>query len=186
MKKLSFILCLIFVVNITAQEIWKVDKAHSNINFSIGHYMISEITGDFGEFEIDVTADVAFNDPTFMVSIATKSINTGVTRRDDHLRSDDFFAAETHPEMTFKSTTFEKTGDKTFSLIGDLTLHGITKLVTLEGSLNGIITDKRSEKLKAGLKLTGTINRKDFDIGPKPFPISDEVNMVINLEMAQQ
>jgi polyisoprenoid-binding protein YceI len=165
---------------------WKADPAHSNINFSISHLAISEITGNFGEFNISATADESFSEPSFTVSIATKSIDTGVTRRDDHLRSDDFFAVETHPEMAFKSTSYAKTGDNTFKLVGDLSLHGITKPVTLEGTLNGIITDEKGQKLKAGLQLTGSINRKDFEVGMKDFPIGEEVEMVINLEMAQQ
>jgi polyisoprenoid-binding protein YceI len=120
------------------------------------------------------------------VSISTNSIDTGNTRRDDHLRSEDFFEVAAYPNMTFKSTAYEKTGDKTFNLKGDLSIHGVTKPVDLEGKLNGIITDERSQKLKAGLKLTGTINRKDFGVGTKEFPIGDEVELRINLEMAQQ
>lgn len=187
MKKVSVILCLFASVALSAQTTWTADPAHSNINFSISHLMISEITGNFGEFEIEATtADDAFTEPAFTVSIATKSIDTGVGRRDDHLRSDDFFAAETHPAMTFKSTSVENTGENTFRLKGDLTLHGITKAVSLDGSLNGIITDKRSQKLKAGIKISGSINRKDFEVGMKDFPIGEEVAIVINMEMAQQ
>ncbi len=186
MKKLSFILCLLLTVSLTAQMTWKADPAHSNINFSISHLAISEITGTFGEFEITAKANETFSEPVFTVSIATKSIDTGISKRDDHLRSDDFFAVETHPEMTFKSTSFAKTEDKAFKLVGDLSLHGTTKPVTLEGKLNGIITDQKSQKLKAGLQLTGSINRKDFEVGMKDFPIGEKVVMVINLEMAQQ
>ncbi|MCW5517027.1 YceI family protein [Muriicola sp. Z0-33] len=187
MKNLAIIVCLIFCVSVYAQTTWKVDPAHSNINFSVSHLMISEITGNFGEFDITaVTSDDSFATPIFDVKISTKSINTGVERRDDHLRSDDFFAAETHPEMTFKTTSNEKIGEKTFRINGELTLHGITKTVSLDGKLNGIITDRRSQKLKAGLKITGSINRKDFEVGMKDFPIGEEVNIVINMEMAQQ
>lgn len=187
MKNPAIVICLIFSVSVYTQTTWKADPAHSNINFSVSHLMISEITGNFGEFEIEaVTANDSFAEPSFNVSISTKSINTGVERRDDHLRSDDFFAAETHPEMTFKTTSVEKNGEQTFTLNGDLTLHGITKAISLEGKLNGIITDKRSQKLKAGLKITGSINRKDYEVGMKDFPIGEEVSIVINMEMAQQ
>jgi len=187
MKRLTFILCFLSFAASSAQTTWKADPAHSNINFAISHLMISEITGNFGEFDIEATTeDDAFTSPSFNVKISTKSINTGVERRDEHLRSDDFFAVETHPEMTFKTTSVEKAGDNTFKLNGELTLHGITKAVSLEGKLNGIITDQRSQKLKAGLKIAGSINRKDFEVGMKDFPIGDEVIIVINMEMAQQ
>lgn len=186
MKKLSFLLCLILATTLPAQMSWKADPPHSNINFTISHLMISEVTGNFGEFAIDATEDESFNNPDYTVTIPTTTINTGNTKRDDHLRSGDFFDVATYPNMTLKTTSFEKTGDKTFKHTGDLSLHRVTKPVILEGKLNGIITDQRSQKLKAGLKLTGTINRKDFGVGTKDFPIGDEVEMKINLEMAQQ
>src|SRR5690606_19889241 len=138
------------------------------------------------EFDIEATADESFADPDFTVTIQTASIDTGNTRRDDHLRSADFFEAEAYPTITFKTTSVEKSGDNTFDLKGDLTMHGVTKPVTLEGKLNGIITDERSQKLKAGLKFTGTVNRSDFNIGGSAAPIGDEVTITINTEMAQQ
>lgn len=186
MKQLIFILSFMLCVNLIAQDTWKADGAHSKVGFAITHLMISEVEGRFGDFEITATADEAFSEPNFMVTIKTASIDTENDRRDGHLKSDDFFAAETHPEITFKTNGYEKTGEKSFKLTGDLTMHGVTKEVTLDGRLNGIITDQRSQKLKAGLKLTGTVNRKDFGIGSKPFPVGDEVDMTIHLEMAQQ
>ena len=186
MKKAALVLSFIACATLTAQSTWKADGAHSKVGFAITHLMISEVEGHFGEFDITATADDTFSEPSFIVDIKTASIDTDNDRRDGHLKSDDFFGAETHPSITFKNTSFEKTGEKTFKLMGDLTMHGVTKPVTLEGKLNGIITDKRSQKLKAGLKLTGTINRKDFGVGSKPFPVGDEVEMTINLEMAQQ
>lgn len=186
MKKSIFTLLFITCATLSAQSTWKADGAHSKVGFGISHLMISEVTGHFGEFDITAMADDGFSEPSFTVEIKTASIDTDNERRNGHLKSDDFFGAETYPEITFKSTSFEKTGDKTFKLTGDLTMHGITKPVTLEGKLNGIITDQRSQKLKAGLKLTGTLDRNDFGVGSKPFPIGDEVAMTINLEMAQQ
>ena len=186
MKKVVFILSFIACASLTAQSTWKADNAHSKVGFAITHLMISEVEGQFVEFDISATADEAFSEPNFEVEIKTASIDTENERRNNHLKSDDFFAVETHPTINFKTTGFEKTGEKTFKLTGDLTMHGVTKPVTLDGRLNGIITDQRSQKLKAGLKLTGTLNRKDFGIGIKPFPVGDEVDMTIHLEMAQQ
>lgn len=186
MRILITLLCFIAYTSLTAQSTWKADKAHSNINFAISHLVISEVTGNFGKFDIEATADEEFSNPNFTVSIKTASINTGNEKRDDHLRSDDFFGVETHPAIEFKTTSFENTGEKTFKLTGDLTMHGVTKPVTLEGKLNGIITDERSKKLKAGLKLTGEVDRKDFEIGGSLAPIGNEVDITINMEMAQQ
>jgi polyisoprenoid-binding protein YceI len=186
MKK-SFFACIVLLgATLSAQSTWKADKAHSGINFAISHLLISEVTGNFTEFDIEATADDAFDNPSFKVSIPATSINTENSRRDDDLRSDRYFDVAKFPTLEFKSTSFEKTGDKTFKLTGDLTMHGVTKPVTLEGKLNGIITDQRSQKLKAGLKMTGTVLRKDFGIGGDLAPIGNEVDMTINLEMAQQ
>ena len=148
--------------------------------------MISTVEGHFSDFDITAKATDTFDDAEFMVDIKTTSIDTDNDRRDDHLRSADFFDAEKYPSITFQSTSFEKTGDKTFKLTGDLSMHGVTKPVTLEGTVNGIITDQRSQKLKAGLKLTGTVDRLEFGVGSDTPTLGDEVELTIHLEMAQQ
>ncbi len=186
MKKVIFILSFIACATLSAQSTWKADGAHSKVGFAITHLMISEVEGHFGEFLITATADEAFSEPDFTVNLKTASIDTDNDKRNAHLRSADFFDAETHPTISFKTTSIEKTGDKTFKLNGDLTMHGVTKPVTLDGKLNGIITDQRSQKLKAGLKLTGTVDRLAFGVGSDTPTLGDEVNMTIHLEMAQQ
>ena len=186
MKQITLTLALLLGLAVSAQSTWKSDGAHSKVGFAITHLMISEVEGNFGEFDITATATDTFEDVDFTADIKTTSIDTDNSRRDDHLRSDDFFAAETHPAITFKTTGYEKTGDKTFALTGDLTMHGVTKPVTLEGKVNGIITDQRSQKLKAGLKITGTVNRLEFGVGGDTPSLGDDVELTINLEMAQQ
>src|SRR5690606_35784261 len=125
MKLVTLCLFLGATLMATAQSTWKSDNAHTNMNFAISHLVISEITGNFNEFDIEATADESFADPDFTVTIQTASIHTGNTRRDDHLRSADFFEAEAYPTITFKTTSVEKTGDNTFDLKGDLTMHGV-------------------------------------------------------------
>ncbi len=186
MRKLLFALCCITGMSLSAQSTWKVDKSHSNINFTVTHLLISEVTGSFGAFEIDAMADDVFNNPTFNVTIETASIDTGNERRDGDLKSEGWFAAEQYPKIEFKSTVVEKTGDNTFKLSGDFTMHGVTKSITLNGKLNGIITDRRSQKPKAGLKFTTTLKRSDFGVGGSMAPVSDEVEININIQMAQQ
>ncbi len=186
MKKTIIALALLTGMFATAQSSWKSDRAHSKVGFAITHLMISEVEGHFSDFDITATASDTFGDAEFMVDIKTTSIDTDNGRRDDHLRSADFFDAEKYPSITFKSTGYEKTGDKTFKLTGDLTMHGVTKPITLEGKVNGVIADQRSQKLKAGLKLTGTVNRLDFGVGGETASLGNEVELTIHLEMAQQ
>lgn len=186
MRKYLFILCFICSLTLWAQSNWKADNAHSGVNFTVTHLMISEVTGNFQTFEILAVADDAFSNPTFNVTIEATSINTGNERRDNDLRSDRFFDVANFPTLSFKSTGVEKTGENTFKLTGDFTMHGVTKSIELNGKLNGIITDRRSQKLKAGLKFTTTLKRSDFGVGGSMAPVSDEVEVNINLEMAQQ
>lgn len=186
MKNKLFLLVLLSSLAVGAQSTWTADKAHSKIGFTVTHLLISEVDGNFDEFEISATAGDSFMDPSFEVSINTASVDTDNERRDGHLKSADFFDVEAHPTMTFKTTSVEKTGDNTFKLMGDLTMHGVTKPVTLEGKVNGVITDQRSQKLKAGLKLTGTLDRTEFGVGEASAAIGSEIDLTINLEMAQQ
>lgn len=186
MKKTIFALTFLTCLVASAQSTWKADGAHTKVSFTITHLMISEVEGRFSDFDITATATDTFDEAEFMVDIKTTSVDTDIERRDNHLRSADFFDAEKFPSITFKSTSFEKTGDKTFKLTGDLTMHGVTKSVTLDGKVNGIITDQRSQKLKAGLKLTGTVNRLDFGVGGETPTLGDDVELTINIELAQQ
>lgn len=186
MKKTIVAIAFLTGLVVSAQSTWKSDGAHSKVGFAITHLMISEVEGHFSDFDITATATDTFGDAEFMVDIKTTSIDTDNDRRDDHLRSADFFDAEKFPAITFKSTGYEQTGEKTFNLTGDLTMHGVTKPVTLEGKVNGVITDQRSQKLKAGLKLTGTINRLDFGVGGETASLGNEIDLTVHLEMAQQ
>ena len=187
MKKISLMfLSLLAFGGVTAQSEWKVDAAHSSITFEVGHLMISSVTGKFNTFDITAQAGDDFGAPEFTVTIQTTSVDTEVQRRDDHLRSADFFEVETYPEMTFETTSSQSTGDNTFTVTGNLTLHGVTKEVTLDGTVGGVITDQRSQKLKAGAKLTTSINRLDFGVGSDSPMIGTDIDVTIRLEMAQQ
>lgn len=185
-KKLFTVLFFTTSTFVFAQSNWKVDKAHSKVSFNITHLMISEVTGNFGEFDIEAIADDSFSSPNFTVTIKTASVDTDNEGRDKHLRSNDFFGAEEFPNMTFTTTKVEMTGEKTFKLTGDLTIRDVTSSVTLDGKVNGVITNRRNQKLKAGLKITGSIDRLFFKIGGKSASIGNEVEIVINMEMNQQ
>src|SRR5690606_25021394 len=103
-------------------------------------------------------------DAVVELTAEANSVYTANERRDNHLKSADFFDAAKYPTLTFKSTSFTKTGDKTYKVVGDLTMHGVTKSVTLDATLTGAATARDGKKIVA-FKTTGTINRIDFGVG---------------------
>ena len=176
---------LIFMAATAFAQEWNMDKAHSQVMFAIGHMGINTITGSFGSVTAKFTASKDdFSDAAIELTADVTSINTGVEQRNNHLKSPDFFDATKYGTLTFKSTSFRKTGDKTYELTGDLTLHGVTKPVTLTAVYNGSTVNPMSKKTTAGFKVTGIIKRSDFGIGAN-FPaaiVSDEVALDANTE----
>lgn len=143
---------------------WGLDPMHSEINFKVKHMMIANVTGGFTKF--DVTAQTIGNDfSTAKINFTTNvnSINTNNEQRDGHLKSADFFDAETYPEINFESTGLEKKNDEEFILNGNLTIKDITKPVKLNVNFGGIGTDPYGNT-KAGFTIDGKINRKDFGL----------------------
>ena len=169
-----------------AQSTWKVDKSHSSINFSISHYMLSNITGRFGSFDIEVIANDKFENPTFNVSIDVESIDTNQNARDKHLKSSDFFNVEVHPKITFISSSYKQLEDGNFETSGKITINGITQDATFKGKLNGVIKNEKDEKHKAGFTLTTKIDREAFKLGSGMASLGVEVEVVINIEIKQQ
>jgi len=172
-----------------AQTTWKSDKAHSQLKFDITHYDINTVSGTFSDFEVLVLSDKEdFSDAVVELKAKAASINTGINARDEHLRSADFFDVATHPEISFKSNGIKKVANNKYEVSGDLTMHGITKPVTLQLELRGTFTNPRNQKKIAGLRITGTIKRSDFGIGPK-FPatsLSEEVTITGDGEFGKQ
>jgi polyisoprenoid-binding protein YceI len=186
MKKIILSTAALFILaGSTFAQDWNMDKAHSQINFGITHLGINEVGGSFGSATAKLTsAKDDFSDAAIEFSADINTINTGNEQRNTHLKSPDFFDAAKFGTLTFKSTSFKKVSDKTYQLVGDLTLHGVTKPVTLTATFNGTIADPMSKKTRAGFKVTGTIKRTDFGIGTN-FPaamLSDDVSLVANTE----
>jgi polyisoprenoid-binding protein YceI len=143
---------------------WKVDKSHSGINFSIAHMVISEVTGNFKDYDIQVTSDKAdFTDLSVNATIKVASINTDDAKRDSHLKSDDFFNAEKFPEIKFKSTSVEKTDAKNYKITGDLTIRDITKKVTFNAIFAGTVKAPWGATV-AAWKASTSINRFDYNL----------------------
>ncbi len=143
---------------------WTGDIAHSSIGFNVDHMVISEMTGQFGDYAITAKADKEdFSDASFDVTIQMNSVNTQDDQRDGHLKNADFFDVEKYPTMTFKSTKMKKAKGKKYKLHGDMTIKGVTKSVVLEATFGGIITDPWGN-VRAGFKITGEIDRQDFGL----------------------
>lgn len=143
---------------------WSVDKAHSEVRFSVRHLAISSVTGFFRDY--DAVVEMAPNDLNSLkasATIRTGSIDTGNDKRDEHLRSPDFFDAGTFPEMTFESTGVSNVDGKTFALNGTLTIRDVSKPVTLDGELVGTAIGPRGNE-RAALTASTVINRKAFGL----------------------
>jgi polyisoprenoid-binding protein YceI len=144
---------------------WVLDPTHSEVEFKVKHLMISTVTGTFSSFTADVNTeneDFTTAKATFTVDVA--SINTKNEQRDGHIRSADFFDVATHPQIKFVLTKIENVdNDGSFNIHGDLTLHGITKNIRLEVEFGGVIKDPWGNT-RAGLTVSGKINRKEFGL----------------------
>lgn len=190
MKKITLI--LIAFISLTAFTValstWQNDKAHSQLAFTVKHLGISEISGTFNDFTVTVNSSQPnFSDATFELTASIASVDTRVAARDNHLKSADFFDAEKFPTLNFKSTSLKKSGKNKYKLMGDLTLHGITKPVTMNLRYNGTIENEKSKVKTAGFQLTGVIKRSDFNVGPgfAAAMISDEVQIKADGEFKQ-
>jgi polyisoprenoid-binding protein YceI len=171
---------------------WVIDKSHSKVQFDVAHLVISEVTGQFKSFDGSVLSDKPdFSDAKIEVSIDVNSINTDDEKRDEHLKSPDFFDANKYPKITFKSKSLKKVNNNLYKLTGDLTMHGVTKEVVLDVQFNGIKNDPWGNT-KAGFKVTGKINRNDFGLKYNaPLEgggvlIGEEVNITCNVELLKQ
>lgn len=190
MKKFLFIIALtISGAGAFAQATWKSDKNHSQLKFDITHLGITTVTGAFTDFEATVTSGKAdFSDAVFQLTAKAESINTGIEPRNNHLKSADFFDVTNNPELTFKSNSVKKKGKGKYLLKGNLTMHGITKPVTMELLYRGTVINPMSKKEVTGFRATGNIKRSDFGIGPK-FPaavLSEVVTITADGEFGKQ
>jgi polyisoprenoid-binding protein YceI len=144
-------------------ETFTLDGVHSQVGFKVRHF-VSKVNGRFAEYEGAVNIDRAKPEASSVdVTIKTASITTDNARRDDHLRSPDFFDAAKYPTITFKSTKIVAKGNNAYDVTGNFTLHGVTKEITVPVSFMGFIKDPRGGE-KAGFEASTVINRKDYGI----------------------
>lgn len=178
------------LISATAQNTkWAFDKSHSKIQFDVDHMVISEVSGQFHEYDGTILSDKAdFSDAKIDFFIEVKSIDTDDEKRDGHLQSADFFDVAKYPKIIFKSTSMKKVGNKLYKLTGELTMHGVTKTVTLDAKYGGTITDPYGN-VKAGFKVSGVIDRTAFDLKYNSamdsggLMIGEEVTITCKLEL---
>ncbi len=144
-------------------QTWNVDKAHTQVGFEVRHFF-TKVRGRFDDFSGSITGDPANpQGASVTFTIKTASINTNEPKRDAHLKSADFFDVEKMPEITFKSTSVKPAGKDEYDVTGPLTMHGVTKEVTLRVAVLGTMKDPWGF-VRTSLEATTTLNRKDFGI----------------------
>lgn len=162
---------------------YKIDPAHTAVAFIVNHIGFSNVIGRFNTVGGDISFDKdAVEKSTVNVTIDAASIDTNHAKRDEHLRSPDFFNAKEFPKLTFKSTKIEKTGDKTGKLHGDLTMLGVTKPVVLDVTFNKDGVSPASKLETAGFSARGTVKRTDFGMKYGAPAVGDDIQLLIEIE----
>lgn len=170
-----------------ANNDWQIDPNHTTIGFTVRHMGISNVHGRFGK--VSGTAVIDDSDITkssVNATIDVASIDTGVQMRDNDLRSANYFDAQQYPTITFKSTSVSKSNSG-LKITGDLTIHGVTKQVTLD--VDGPSAPvKMGPNMRRGLSATTTINRKDFGVGVKTpgVAVGEEIKIQLDVEVTQK
>jgi polyisoprenoid-binding protein YceI len=189
MKKfILLVVVALYSFGIFAQTTWSNDKMHSKLGFTITHLMVSDVDGIFKDFTCTIVASKPdFSDAKFQLTVNTASVNTDVDYRDNDLKGANFFDVTKFPTMTFTSSAITPVSANHYKLSGDLTLHGVTKPVTMDLWYRGTITNPMSKKDDAGFKLTGVIKRSDFSFAPQAGSamLSDEITITANGEFAK-
>jgi polyisoprenoid-binding protein YceI len=172
---------------------WQIDPVHSTAQFKVRHLMISNVKGEFtsikGTLQLD-SSDVTKS--TLEAIIDANSINTREPQRDTHLKSADFLEVEKFPNITFKSTRVTKESDGGFDVEGDLTIHGVTRKVTLDFEAPSAPQKDPWGGTRIGVEATTKINRKDFGLvwnatlETGGFMVGDEVSITLDVELVKQ
>ncbi|NKB82735.1 MAG: polyisoprenoid-binding protein [Nitrospirales bacterium] len=190
---LSLGLSLLTFSNVASAEMsrWNLDHDHTTLGFQVKHMVVSKTNGKFTDYSGFIVMDPEAEEVKAIEAvIQTKSVFTDHTKRDEHLRSLDFFDVKTFPTMTYKMKSYNKTGD-VYTALGDLTLRGVTKEITLVGTFNGVAKDPWGNT-RAGFTAEGTLNRKDFGMEFSMFldngglMVGDKVKLLLEIEVIQE
>lgn len=167
-KFTAFLFLILFTISGFAAALkltpgkYNIDAAHTRVSFLIDHFVVSQVQGRFNDVKGHFTLSPKMEECKIDVLIPVSSLDTGVQKRDEHLKSADFFEVTKFPNMTFKSKKFIGKLDD-FKVIGDLTIKDVTKEVTLTGKYSGSVKDTW-KNIRAAVRATGKINRQDFNI----------------------
>jgi polyisoprenoid-binding protein YceI len=167
---------------------WTIDPAHSSINFEIRHMGVSNVHGSIGGIKGTVVYDEKdITKASVEATTDATTVATGVEARDKHLKSPDFFDVEKYPTLSFKSASLSNSGGK-LTLTGDLTLHGVTKSVTLDVDGPAPPQTGKDGKTRSGFSATGKLKRSDFNVGSKfgAAMVGDDVKFSIDVELDKQ
>jgi polyisoprenoid-binding protein YceI len=171
---------------------WHYDNTHAHVGFSIAHLGISETEGKFTKFDGVVLADKPdFSDAKVEFTIDMNSIDTGEAQRDTHLKSPDFFDIANYPSITFKGKSLTSVGKHKYTLVGDMSMHGITKEIVLNVFYKGTVVDP-FKNTKAGFKIAGVIDRTQFGLvwngklATGDLLVGNDVNLDINIELVKK
>ena len=166
-----------------AAETYEFDPNHTVIEFGWNHFGYSNPTARFDTFSGKLQLDTAdLTKSSVEVTIPISGLDTDITKLDDHLKSPDFFDAAKFPDATFKSTKVEKAGENALKVTGDLTIHGVTKPVTLDVTVNKIADHPMSKLPTAGFDAKATIKRSEFGMSGFVPAVSDEIQIHITTE----
>ena len=187
MKKLFTVTAaLLFAGFAVAQTNWAVDKSHSKVGFVVTHMVVAEVEGNFKDFDASIVSPSDdFNGAEIEFTAKAASIYTENERRDNHLRSDDFFNAEKYPDVKFKGKLVKEDGK--YLLKGDFTMRDVTKPVVFDVKYGGSIDTGRG--MKAGFRITGVVNRLDYGLkwsnalSTGELAVADEVTINCRIEL---
>ena len=170
---------------------WVVDQAHSRVEFQVKYMGVAIVRGTFRAFEGTLEIGDGFRSTRMIGAVDVASVDTNEPKRDAHLRSSDFFDAELNPQIVFESTSIAQLDDEELRITGDLTMHGVTREITLHADVQGIETDPSGNE-RVGLEISGQLNRDDYGmrfnqaLGSGNVLVSDKVKLVLDVSAIRQ
>ena len=170
---------------------WSIDQAHSSIGFKIKHLVVSTVKGNFSTYSAHIAMDGGFETAKINFSADASSISTNNTMRDDHLKSADFFDVASFPLISFVSKQIIKNSDTEFTVLGDLTMHGVVQEISLDTVYNGTVLDMQGAQVMS-FDITGSFSRSSFGLTWNAaletggFAVSDIVTLEMIAEFKQE
>ena len=191
-RKVALALAVIFTIGTAAHaDVWQIDKAHSKVGFSVRHMVISNVQGEFADYTGTINFDGKNVEIGIVdITIQTASISTANEKRDADLKSPNFFDAAKFPTLTFKSKKITKGAGNKFTMVGDLTMKGVTKEVSLDCEFNGTVNDPWGN-VRAGFSGTTVVNRQDYGLSwanklaDGSMVVGNDVTIKLEIEMVK-